>query len=158
VKELCVFRGDDVAVGTIAQARGKKTKRLLGRQTGITGPGYNAKDDVSWFGGIGRNSSEDSKAKLPVVRTLEKKLGLANNAIIDERAHDARSRIAIARIDEPGNENRFVVDVLPGRGGFDYDFRRDRHGVRSHLFPRDQSSAIFRDDAGKTCGILKGRR
>ena len=131
---------------------------LFRRRAEIIDPRYNAQSCVARLGNAAGNSAEYAKTKPIVVRAPKKKLSLPAAAVIDERAHATRTGIAITEIERAGNENRFVVDILSGRGRVDHDFRGGRHGVRSDIFPRDQSSAIFRKGAGKTCGILEGRR
>ena len=55
----------------------------------------------------------------------------------------------VREIERAGNKNRFVVNALAGRRRVDHDLRSVSHGVRSHLFPREFSSAIFRERSGE---------
>ena len=107
---------------------------LFRGRAGIIDPGHNAESCVTRFSGVGGYSAEHAKAESAVVRARKKNFCFGAAAVVDEGAQRTGRRVVIPEIDRTRNENRFVENVLPGRGRVDDDFRRGRHGVAISAF------------------------
>jgi hypothetical protein len=95
---------------------------------GIADPGYNPQRRVTRLRCAGRNPAEHSISGSPIwTRKKNPRLGAA--AISDVSAKAKRCRIAISKIERAGDEDRLIVNILPGRGRIDHDLERGRHGV-----------------------------
>jgi hypothetical protein len=124
----------------------------------IIDPRDNAQLDLARFSDAGRNPEQHPEATSRRILGRKEQTRLGETAIAHAGTDDPRRQIPVRASDPARDEDSFVVNILPGDGGFDHKLGRIRHRVGSLFFRPMNRAQYFQKAAGKICGFLKCRR